>query len=241
LNENLVNKDRFIPAILIVTYIAFFFYTSFEYLFIFSLFIFMIYDFIYSKILTFKISIFIIFLFTSTLIFFGSYLNEIQLFLILVFLILLFCFFIFKPYMVSLFVSLNILNFFFICEILFTNKKLFFMIIILSFINDTAAFLAGRNFKGPLIAPSISPKKTWSGTIVSFLISFILLVIFDFNLLFSILISSSFFIGDLFFSYFKRSFNIKDFSNLLSNHGGILDRLDSMFFVSSVYFLVFIL
>ena len=177
MNENLVNKDRFIPAILIVTYVAFFFYTSFEYLFVFSLFIFMIYDFIYSKILSFKFSTFIIFLFTSTLIFFGSYLNEIQLFLILVFLITLFSFFIFKPYMVSLFVSLNILNFFFIYEILFINKELLFMIVILSFINDTTAFLAGRNFKGPLIAPSISPKKTWSGTIVYFLTSFIILLI----------------------------------------------------------------
>ena len=113
----------------------------------------------------------------------------------------------------------------------------------MSFINDTTAFLAGRNFKGPLIAPNISPKKTWSGTIASFLISFALLVIFDFDLLFSILISSSFFIGDLFFSYFKRSINIKDFSNLLMGHGGFLDRFDSIFFATfllNIYIIFFV-
>jgi len=228
----LVNKDRFIPAILIVTYIAFFYYTSFEFLLISSLFFFMIYDFVYSKIISLKLSIFIFLLFVISLVFFGSYINELQLFLFLVYLITFFCFFILKSYIVFLFVSLNILNFFFIHEILFTNKKLFFVVIILSFINDTTAFLAGRYFKGPLIAPNISPKKTWSGTIISFLISLTLLLILNFNFLFSILISSSFFIGDLFFSYFKRSINIKDFSNLLTGHGGFLDRFDSIFFAT---------
>ena len=228
----MVNKDRFIPAILIVTYIAFFYYTSFEYLLIFSLFFFMIYDFVYSKILSLKFSIFIFFLFIVSVIFFGSYTNELQLFLFLFYLITLFCFFILKTYKIFLFVFLNILNFFFIHEVLFANKKLFFIIIILSFINDTIAFLAGRYFKGPLIAPNISPKKTWSGTIISFLTSLTLLLILDFNFLFSILISSSFFIGDLFFSYFKRSINLKDFSNLLLGHGGFLDRFDSIFFAT---------
>ena len=239
----MVNKDRFIPAILIITYIAFFYYTSFEYLLISSLFFFMIYDFVYSKIISLKLSIFIFFLFIISLVFFGSYINELQLFLFLVYLIIFFCFFILKSYIVFLFVSLNILNFFFIHEILFTNKKLFFVVIILSFINDTTAFLAGRYFKGPLITPNISPKKTWSGTIISFLISLTLLLILNFNFLFSILISSSFFIGDLFFSYFKRSINIKDFSNLLSGHGGFLDRFDSIFFATFLlnFYIIYII
>ena len=239
----MVNKDRFIPAILIVTYIAFFYYTSFEYLLISSLFFFMIYDFVYSKIISLKLSIFIFLLFVISLVFFGSYINELQLFLFLVYLIIFFCFFILKSYIVFLFVSLNILNFFFIHEILFTNKKLFFVVIILSFINDTTAFLAGRYFKGPLIAPNISPKKTWSGTIISFLISLTLLLILNFNFLFSILISSSFFIGDLFFSYFKRSINIKDFSNLLTGHGGFLDRFDSIFFATFLlyFYIIYII
>jgi len=203
----------------------------------------MIYDFVYSKIISLKLSIFIFLLFVISLVFFGSYINELQLFLFLVYLITFFCFFILKSYIVFLFVSLNILNFFFIHEILFTNKKLFFVVIILSFINDTTAFLAGRYFKGPLIAPNISPKKTWSGTIISFLISLTFLLILKFNFLFSILISSSFFIGDLFFSYFKRSINIKDFSNLLTGHGGFLDRFDSIFFATFLlyFYIIYII
>ena len=192
----------------------------------------MIYDLVYSKILLFKFSLLIIFLFFISLFFFSSYLNQLQPFLILFFLIILFCFFIIKHYLNFLFVSLNILNFFFIHEILITNKNLFFGIIILSFINDTSAYVAGRTLKGPLIAPNISPKKTWSGTTISFLISSTILVLLDFHLLFSVIISTSFFIGDLFFSYFKRSIYIKDFSNLLMGHGGFLDRFDSIFFAS---------
>tara|TARA_B100001027_G_scaffold95775_1_gene65758 strand:- start:1451 stop:1621 length:171 start_codon:yes stop_codon:yes gene_type:complete len=49
------------------------------------------------------------------------------------------------------------------------------------------------------------------------------------------LISVSFFSGDIFFSYFKRFMHIKDFSNSLGGHGGILDRIDSMFFVAIIF------
>ncbi|MCQ3908248.1 MAG: phosphatidate cytidylyltransferase [Mycoplasmoidaceae bacterium] len=44
--------------------------------------------------------------------------------------------------------------------------------------------------------------------------------------------------GDLFFSFIKRRFNIKDFSNLLPGHGGILDRLDAPILVFTFYFLI---
>ena len=88
----------------------------------------------------------------------------------------------------------------------------------------------GKTLKGPLIIPSISPKKTWSGTILSFLITCITLYFLDYPLLISIALSISLFLGDIFFSYIKRINNLKDFSNILKGHGGVLDRLDSMFF-----------
>ena len=120
-------------------------------------------------------------------------------------------------------------------ELLQVDRDLFFIIIFLSFINDTSAFFFGRLLKGPLIIKSISPKKTWSGTCSSFIITIMTMLYLNFNLLLSILISSLFFFGDIFFSYVKRKFDLKDFSNLLGGHGGLLDRLDSNFFVIVIF------
>ena len=92
----------------------------------------------------------------------------------------------------------------------------------------------------PLILPKISPKKTWSGTITSFILSTTVLFFLNFDLLFSALISISLFLGDIYFSFIKRSLNIKDFSSSLGRHGGILDRLDSMFFIS-IFFQLYLL
>ncbi len=110
------------------------------------------------------------------------------------------------------------------------NRNILYFIIFISFYNDTFAYVLGKTLKGPLIIPSISPKKTWSGTILSFLITCITLYFLDYPLLISIALSISLFLGDIFFSYIKRINNLKDFSNILKGHGGVLDRLDSMFF-----------
>ena len=99
----------------------------------------------------------------------------------------------------------------------------------ISFLNDTSAYLAGKNLGGPKIIPFISPNKTWSGTSVSFLITLITLILLKVNIYFSVILAISFFLGDIYFSYFKRIYKINDFSNLLHGHGGILDRLDSIF------------
>ena len=115
-------------------------------------------------------------------------------------------------------------------SIFINNRNLLYFIIFISFYNDTFAYIFGRAIKGPPIIPSISPKKTWSGTILSFLITCLTLYFLDYSLLISILLSISLFLGDIFFSYVKRINNLKDFSNILKGHGGILDRLDSMFF-----------
>ena len=113
--------------------------------------------------------------------------------------------------------------------LLLNDRNTFYIIILISFINDTSAYLFGNLLKGPLIASKISPKKTWSGTLTSFLISSLLLIYLDFNIFLSFILSISLFFGDLHFSQVKRRLKIKDFSNFLGKHGGILDRLDSMF------------
>lgn len=123
-----------------------------------------------------------------------------------------------------------ILLLFFSYDLILTNNKTLYLIIFLSFFNDTIAYISGKLIKGPLIVPKISPKKTFSGTLISFTASIIAILFFlDLNIFFSFLIAGSFFIGDLYFSFIKRSNLIKDFSNLLSGHGGILDRIDSIF------------
>ena len=132
------------------------------------------------------------------------------------------------------------------CIILFyfieVNRNTFYILILLSFFNDTVAYISGRSIGGPLIIPKISPKKTWSGTVISFLSTSLILYYLDFNILILTIISSSFFFGDIFFSYIKRQMKLKDFSNLLGGHGGVLDRLDSLFFVSVIFqiYLVFL-
>ena len=116
------------------------------------------------------------------------------------------------------------------------DRNIIYIIIFSSFFNDTIAYIVGRTFGGPLIIPSISPKKTWSGTIFSLIATSILLVNLNFNILLSLLMSLSLFFGDIFFSYIKRNLGVKDFSNLLRSHGGILDRLDSMFFLTMIFY-----
>ena len=137
----------------------------------------------------------------------------------------------FKNYIKQIFILLIFLYLFNFYEIINNDRKLIFIIIFISFINDTSAYLIGNYFKGPLIIPKISPKKTWSGTLGSFFISFLCFIYFEYNVIISSFMSISLFFGDIYFSYIKRSLKIKDFSKLLKGHGGILDRIDSTFFV----------
>ena len=131
----------------------------------------------------------------------------------------------------NVFFLINIIFFiYFLYTLSLSDRFLFYICFIVSFINDTSAYIFGKFFKGPLIIPSISPKKTWSGTSLSSILSFFILYYLEFNIFVSLLLSISLFLGDIYFSYIKRINSLKDFSNLLSSHGGILDRVDSIFF-----------
>ena len=139
-----------------------------------------------------------------------------------------------------------ILNLFIVISfILFTllyihNFNLFFIVILFTSINDIIAYIIGSYFKGPKIIPIISPNKTWSGSISSYLISLSLLFyFFDFNYIYNLLLPITFFIGDIYFSNFKRIFNIKDYGRIIKGHGGFLDRFDSSFLSLSFSFIFF--
>ena len=141
--------------------------------------------------------------------------------------------------------ELFLLSIYLFCIILFNilsiDRNIFYIILFISFFNDTTAYIFGRSIKGPLITPNISPKKTWSGTVISFVLSTSLLFFLKFDLFFSALISIFLFLGDIFFSYIKRFLKIDDFSSLLKSHGGILDRLDSIFFITIIFQLYLII
>ena len=121
----------------------------------------------------------------------------------------------------------------------FIQLKIFLFIILLGCIaSDIGGFIFGKFFKGPKLT-KISPKKTISGAIGSVILTCFIISasIFYFNhkisfeiFIISIITSISCQVGDLFFSYLKRKAKIKDTSNLLPGHGGILDRVDGILF-----------
>ena len=128
------------------------------------------------------------------------------------------------------------------------------LVIIICVSTDIGGYIFGNIFKGPKLT-KISPKKTYSGVIGSFLLSLIFTNLFlDFlsnvktfeftkeMFLFILLVSLVSQIGDIIISYFKRKSKIKDTGALIPGHGGILDRIDGMIFAfpfSYVFFLNF--
>lgn len=104
--------------------------------------------------------------------------------------------------------------------------------------SDIAAYLAGRSFGGPKLAPRISPNKTWSGAIgglagASAVGLCAALVLGPggspaYIVLVSALLGIATQSGDMLESWIKRRFGVKDSSGLIPGHGGLLDRLDGV-------------
>lgn len=124
---------------------------------------------------------------------------------------------------------------------IYTTDKLFvWYIIIATYGCDTGAYFCGRFFGKHKLNVRISPKKTWEGAIggwiigaaLSFLFAYYLIPSMQLELIIcaSLILAITSQIGDLAFSAIKRCFQVKDFSNLLPGHGGVLDRVDSLVF-----------
>lgn len=134
---------------------------------------------------------------------------------------------------------------------LFNITNLYFLAIIFAIpvIVDTSAYfggmLLGHKFIKRKFSPRISPKKTWEGAIISYILGFICVYLLFYLghqlkkeqitfftkipqlIIGMIIIPMLSIVGDLMFSLIKRIFKIKDYSNLIPGHGGIMDRFDS--------------
>ena len=113
-------------------------------------------------------------------------------------------------------------------------------------LTDVAGYFAGRIIGGPKFWPSISPKKTWSGTVAgwicaAFLGGFMFWQIPDTHWVvvpLSVVLSAVSQLGDIAESHLKRKAGVKDSSNLIPGHGGGLDRFDGMIAAAAALFFV---
>ena len=134
----------------------------------------------------------------------------------------------------------------------YVSFQLLIWFIVLTICSDTGGYVFGRLLKWKKLT-KISPKKTFSGVLGSFILSLFSLFILDlidfsgnFEVRFSepkfffvaIILSLVAQAGDLIISYLKRSEKIKDSGKILPGHGGIFDRIDSLMFVIIFGFLL---
>ena len=141
---------------------------------------------------------------------------------------------------------------FIVCFNVFIIDKYFFLtLLMICIFSDVGGYMFGKIFGGRKLT-KISPKKTVSGSIGSFILSYIgfFLIYFYFNDLLSVKlrIEILFFIpifislicqlGDLFISYYKRKAKIKNTGNIIPGHGGLLDRIDGTIFALPIGFII---
>jgi len=141
---------------------------------------------------------------------------------------------------------------FIVCFNVFIIDKYFFLtILMICVFSDIGGYVFGKTFGGKRLT-KISPNKTISGSIGSFVLSYVgffVIYLYFGDLLFvrlqiEALVFIPFFIslicqlGDLFISYFKRRAKIKNTGNLIPGHGGLLDRIDGSIFALPIGFII---
>ena len=135
-----------------------------------------------------------------------------------------------------------ILGAFFLRGNSFESALFFIVVLCICICSDTGGYVFGNIIGGKKLT-KISPNKTISGTIGSFIFSILPIFLidlqnyidinFDFslkNILFCLIISLTCQLGDLFISYFKRLNKVKNTGSILPGHGGLLDRIDGIIF-----------
>ncbi|WP_179345469.1 phosphatidate cytidylyltransferase [Winogradskyella ursingii] len=117
---------------------------------------------------------------------------------------------------------------------------------VLVWVNDSAAYVIGKNFGKQKLFPSISPKKTVEGFLGGlffaavasyFIATYTDTLRFNNWLMLAIIVSVFGTLGDLIESKFKRQAGVKDSGVIMPGHGGLLDRLDSLIFAAPFFYL----
>ncbi len=132
----------------------------------------------------------------------------------------------------------------------YLNLKIYLLYsVLVAIMSDIGGLVFGKIFKGKKLT-KISPNKTIAGSIGSFIFSILLIPFFykslnDQNLLslllITVIISITSQLGDLFISFLKRKAKVKDTSDLLPGHGGVLDRIDGIIFAIPLGIYLFII
>ena len=150
----------------------------------------------------------------------------------------------------SLFYLSGLVYLIFAIESNYSNLKIYLLYsVLVAIMSDLGGLIFGKIFKGKKLT-KISPNKTISGSIGSFISSILLIPFFYLNqidqtllsvLLITIIISLTSQLGDLFISLLKRKAKVKDTSDLLPGHGGVLDRIDGIIFAIPLGIYLFII
>ena len=149
----------------------------------------------------------------------------------------------------SLFYLSGLVYLIFVIESEYSSLKIYLLYsVLVAILSDIGGLVFGRIFKGKKLT-KISPNKTISGSIGSFIFSILLIPFFfkgqiEHNILnmlvITIFISLTSQLGDLFISFLKRKAKVKDTSDLLPGHGGVLDRIDGIIFAIPLGIYLFI-
>jgi phosphatidate cytidylyltransferase len=122
----------------------------------------------------------------------------------------------------------------------YNSKNILLFILIICISTDIGGYAFGKIFKGKKLS-SVSPNKTYAGVLGSYLLSFVISLLFfnelnsKFNyLVITFIISTLSQIGDLFISYLKRKAKLKDAGSILPGHGGLLDRVDGILLATPI-------
>ncbi|MBR2068245.1 MAG: phosphatidate cytidylyltransferase [Candidatus Gastranaerophilales bacterium] len=126
-----------------------------------------------------------------------------------------------------------------------SGVRLLLFLLVLNALNDASQYVWGKLFGKKPIVPNVSPHKTWAGFVGGVITTTILSVLLapyltpmdlKFSIFAGLLIGISGFIGDVVLSAVKRDAGVKDSSNLIPGHGGILDRVDSLTYTAPIFF-----